>query len=222
METDDFGEGDATKDKSVKQTPCFTWNQKGGADLHALLGGTKHHVRSPPLLTISSGFWTLGGMCNKIWTCSAHLSGIPWKSSNWCICCLQWLHIIGTKGQKTREGCGCFRGPFGGSRGNFREIPGNKFSRVATCVKFWDFGHRKRQTYREPSVDIALDTVPTFCSGCSCKSTVAALSSLSEKEDQYRGPVWKNCNERVWLVGVATSKALGDRIARCNLTRGIR
>ena len=39
---------------------------------------------------------------------------------------------------------------------NCGKVPGNllkKFSRIAKCYKFWDFGHRERQTCREPWAD---------------------------------------------------------------------
>ena len=61
--------------------------------------------------------------------------------------------------QKTREGCGCFRGLFRGSPGKLRKshrkIAGKFFLRLAKCYKFQDFGHLERQTCREPWVDTA-------------------------------------------------------------------
>ena len=55
-----------------------------------------------------------------------------------------------------------------------------KSSRIAKCFKFEDFGHRERQTCREPWVDTARVLVQTFCAGCLSKSTVTAFSSFSD------------------------------------------
>ena len=67
--------------------------------------------------------------------------------------------------------------------GVLEKIPGKlleNFSRIVKCYKFWDFGHRERQTCREPWVHTARDLVPTFQVGCFLKSTVPAFSSFSE------------------------------------------
>ena len=39
------------------------------------------------------------------------------------------------------------------------------FSRIARCLKFYDFGNQIRQTCREPWVDTAVNLDPTFCVG---------------------------------------------------------
>ena len=62
------------------------------------------------------------------------------------------ISLNSPEGQKTREGCGCFRDLFGGSRGKLREIPGKmleKISRIAKCFKFQNLGTQERQTCRE-------------------------------------------------------------------------
>ena len=40
-----------------------------------------------------------------------------------------------------------------------------KSARIATCLKFQDFGHWERQTCGEPWVDTAPHIVTTFCAG---------------------------------------------------------
>ena len=91
--------------------------------------------------------------------------------------------------QKTREGCGCFWGLCGSSGGKFRENSGKlleKFSRIAKCYEFQDFGHRERQTCRKHCVHTGLDLDPTFRAGCSSKSTVPAFSSFSDKPGCFK------------------------------------
>ena len=49
--------------------------------------------------------------------------------------------------QKTREGCGCFWGLFGGSRGTIRESPGKTAGNVfqnRKMLQILGFGHRER------------------------------------------------------------------------------
>ena len=84
--------------------------------------------------------------------------------------------------QKTREGCGCFRGLFGGSRGKLRESPekiAGNISRVTKCDKFYDFRHRERQTCLEPWVDTPGTLSAPSVRGLLFKSTVPAFSSFS-------------------------------------------
>ena len=70
----------------------------------------------------------------------------------------------------TREGCGCFRGLFGGSLGKLRESPGKialeKFSRTfAKCYKFSDFGHTGKGS--KPAGNLVL-TLPGPCPHLPC------------------------------------------------------
>ena len=62
-------------------------------------------------------FWGFGvpGLCSR----SGRLQSYFPKDFWGCLLCKDGQSF----GQKTREGCGCFRGLFGGSRGIFRESP---------------------------------------------------------------------------------------------------
>ena len=58
-------------------------------------------------------------------------------------------------------------------QGNSGKVPGKlleNFSRIAKCYKFWDFGHRERQTCREPWVDTAGTLSPPSVRGVFCRS----------------------------------------------------
>ena len=80
--------------------------------------------------------------------------------------------------QKTREGCGCFWGLFGGSRGKLRESRGKIAGRI--------FPNREMQQilgFWAPDLPGTLcrhcqDLVPTFRAGCFLKSAVPAFSSF--------------------------------------------
>ena len=91
--------------------------------------------------------------------------------------------FLTTNNQKTREGCGCFRGLFGGSRGKLpgspRKIAGKFFpnSRNATNSRISGTGKGKHAGNLCPH---CRDLVPTFRAGCFLKSTVPAFSSFSE------------------------------------------
>ena len=71
--------------------------------------------------------------------------------------------------QKTREGCGCFRGLFGRSRGKLRESPGkllDKFSRIGKCYKFLGFWALGKANLPGTLGPHCRDLLPTFRAGC--------------------------------------------------------
>ena len=90
-----------------------------------------------------------------------------------------WQVQIAVQSQKTREGCGCFRGLFGGSRKkNSRKVPGKTSeSQNATNSRIWGTGKRK------PFGNLR-STLPEPCPHLVCrlflKSTVPAFSSFSD------------------------------------------
>ena len=86
--------------------------------------------------------------------------------------------------QKTREGCGCFRGLFGGSLGKLRESPGKiagKFfpnRKMLQILRFRTPGKANLPgTLGRHCLDLV---VPAFRAGCFLKSTVPAFSSFPE------------------------------------------
>ena len=89
-----------------------------------------------------------------------------------------------------------------------RKVPGKlleKSSRIAKCYKFQDFGHRERQTCREPWVHTAGTLSPPSSAGCFSKSTVpAAFSSFSDLREM-----------RKLKVGLSGSFARETRSLRC-------
>ena len=73
--------------------------------------------------------------------------------------------------QKTPEGCDCFRGLFGGSRGKLRESPGGKLvtnREMLQILGFWALG---KANLPGTLVRHCLDLIPTFRVGCFLKST---------------------------------------------------
>ena len=89
--------------------------------------------------------------------------------------CLQNAHLYKQKGpcftrhltvrqlEKAVGGSGNFWNFSGVPEQTSRKVPGKlleKFPRIANFYKFQGFGHRERQTCREPWVDTALDLVP--------------------------------------------------------------
>ena len=70
---------------------------------------------------------------------------------------------------------------------NCGKVPGKlleNFSRIAKCYKFQDFGHRERQTCREPWAHTAGTLSPPSVRGCFLKSTVPAFSSSSDSNSK--------------------------------------
>ena len=101
----------------------------------------------------------------------------------------KWLLLFsflgggGAISQKTREGCGCFRGQCGSSGGKLRESPGKiagKF--LPNCQMLQILGFRAPGKENLPGTlgCHSRDLVPTFRAGCFLKSTVPAFSSFSE------------------------------------------
>ena len=85
--------------------------------------------------------------------------------------------------QKTREGCGCFRGLFGGSPGKLRESPGKIAGKIFPNREMLQIlGFRAPGKANLPGTlgRHCRDLVPTFRAGCFLKSTVPAFSSFSE------------------------------------------
>ena len=85
--------------------------------------------------------------------------------------------------QKTREGCGCFRGLFGGSRGKLRESPGKLAGKIfpkRQMLQILGFRAPGKANLLRTLGRHGLDLVPTFRAGCFLKSTVPAFSSFSE------------------------------------------
>ena len=85
--------------------------------------------------------------------------------------------------QKTREGCGCFRGLFGGSRGKLRESPGKIAGKIFPNREMLQIpGFRAPGKANLPGTlgPHCRDLVPTFRAGCFLKSTVPAFSSFSD------------------------------------------
>ena len=87
--------------------------------------------------------------------------------------------------QKTREGCGCFRGLFGGSRGKLRESPrkiaGKNFP-SREMLQILGFHAPGKANLPGTLGRHCLNLLPTFHAGCFLKSTVPAFSSSSEFE----------------------------------------
>ena len=86
--------------------------------------------------------------------------------------------------QKTREGCGCLRGLFGGPRGKLRESPGKIARKLFPNREMLQIpGFRAPGKANLPGTlgPHCRDLVPTFRAGCFLKSTVPAFSSFSEK-----------------------------------------
>ena len=85
--------------------------------------------------------------------------------------------------QKTREGCGCFRGLFGGSRrktpGKSREIAG-KMLPNREMLQILGFRAPGKANLPGTLGPHCRDLVPTFRAGCFLKSTVPAFSSFSD------------------------------------------
>ena len=85
--------------------------------------------------------------------------------------------------QKTREGCGCFRGLFGGCRGKLRESPGKiagKFFPNREMLQILVFRAPGKENLAGTFGRHCRDLVPTFRAGCFLKSTVPAFSSFSD------------------------------------------
>ena len=74
---------------------------------------------------------------------------------------------ISTSLRKTREGCGCSRGLFGGSRGKLWESPGKIVgcSLIAKCYKFGGIRAPGKANLPRNLGRHCLDLVPTFCAG---------------------------------------------------------
>ena len=92
-----------------------------------------------------------------------------------------------TPNQKTREGCGCFRCLFGGSRGKLRERPGKIAGKCFTDRKMpQNLGFRAPGQANLPGTlgRHCLDLVSTFHAGCFLKSTAPAFSSFSDPNQQ--------------------------------------
>ena len=90
-----------------------------------------------------------------------------------------------TKDQKTREGCGCFRGLFGGSPGKLRESPGEiagNFFLNREMLQILGFRASGKANLPGTLGRDCQNLVPTFRAGCFLKSTVPAFSSFSEKK----------------------------------------
>ena len=86
--------------------------------------------------------------------------------------------------QKTREGCGCFRGLFGGSRGKLQENPGKIAGKIFLkheMLQILGFGALGKANLPGTLGRHCLNLVPTFRAGCFLKSTVPAFSSFSEQ-----------------------------------------
>ena len=85
--------------------------------------------------------------------------------------------------QKTREGCGCFRGLCRSSAGKFRENSGKiagKFFPNREMLQILGFRAPGRANLPETLGPHCRDLVPTFRAGCFLKSTVPAFSSFSD------------------------------------------
>ena len=102
---------------------------------------------------------------------------------------LRWLsYSVAGRGlskliQKTREGCGCFRGLFGGSPGKLRESPGKIAGKLFPNREMLQIlGFRAPGKANLPGTlgRHCRDLVPTFRAGCFLKSTVPAFSSFSD------------------------------------------
>ena len=85
--------------------------------------------------------------------------------------------------QKTREGCGCFRGLFGGSPGKLRESPGKiagKFFPDREMLQILGFRAPGKANLPGTLGRHCRDLVCTFRAGCFLKLTVPAFSSFSD------------------------------------------
>ena len=85
--------------------------------------------------------------------------------------------------QKTQEGCVCFRGLFGGSRGKLRESPGKiagNFFRNREMLQILGFRAPGKANLPGTLGRHCLDLVPTFRAGCLLKLPVPAFSSFSD------------------------------------------
>ena len=88
-----------------------------------------------------------------------------------------------TTNQKTRQGCGCFRGLFGGSQGKLRESPGKIAGKIfpnRETLQILGFRAPGKANLPGTLGRHCLDLLPTFRAGCFLKSTVPAFSSFSE------------------------------------------
>ena len=77
--------------------------------------------------------------------------------------------------QAAREGCGCFRGLFGGSRGKLRESPGKIAGKICpnrAMLQILGFRAPGKANLPETLGRHCLDLVPTYRAGCFLKSTV--------------------------------------------------
>ena len=88
--------------------------------------------------------------------------------------------------QKTREGCGCFRGLCRSSAGKFRENSGQIAGKCfpnREMLQIPGFRAPGKANLSETLGPHCRDLVPTFRAGCFLKSTVPAFSSFSEQID---------------------------------------
>ena len=91
--------------------------------------------------------------------------------------CKSYGHIV----QKTREGCGCFRGLCRSSAGKFRENCGKiagKFFPNREMLQILGFRAPGEANLPETLGPHCRDLVPTFRAGCFLKSTVPAFSNF--------------------------------------------
>ena len=113
--------------------------------------------------------------------------------------------------QKTREGYGCFRGLFGGSRGKLRESPGKiagKFFPNREMLQILGFRAPGKANLPGTLGRHCRDLVPTFRAGCFLKSTVPAFSSFSEFRGNSYGPIigpYLFLGKFVWTNGPESS-----------------
>ena len=99
--------------------------------------------------------------------------------------CAQWH-------QKTREGCGHFRGLFGGSPGKLRESPekiAGKCFPNREMLQILGFRSPGKANLPGTLGRHCRDLVPTFRAGCFLISTVPAFSSFSEIWERGSGGV---------------------------------
>ena len=115
--------------------------------------------------------------------------------------------------QKTREGCGCFRGLFGSVGGKFWENCWNMFPESLQFLGFWAPG---KANLPGTVGRHCLDLVCTFCAACFLKSTVPTFwpqlahysygcSSLEKQHFWVQG--WQN-PWKTALLGAERTKSL--------------
>ena len=122
--------------------------------------------------------------------------------------------------QKTREGCGCFRGLCRSSAGKFRENSGKTAGKIfpkREMLQILGFRAPGKANLPETLGPHCRDLVPTFRVGCFLKSTVPAFSSFSELN---QGVSKQRVTTFAWQPGWQHDVALiayWQAIVACNL-----